>query len=360
MTNVQPSSKLTVLYVGLNDPGQTCLHRMQAMESLGHRVTAISTSPGDVAPSGVARARHRLRLPADPVNVNAQICASVPSEKPDVLWLDKGNTIRPKTLAFVKRHSPRTLVVGYSPDDMYQPHNTSIYFVKGLPLYDLFFTTKSYGVTELQSMGCRRVQFIDNAFDPSAHRPIELSQVDRERLGGAVGFIGHYERERAQSIDALAQAGISVRVWGPAWEQFKPSHPLLRIEHHSVWGDEYVKAICAFEINLGFLRKSNRDLSTTRSIEIPACGAFMLAERTAEHQRLFEEGREAEFFADDSELLEKAKFYLAHPHERADIARRGRERCLAGGYSNQGRMRQMMAAVSELRDALAVESTPAS
>src|SRR4029450_7028444 len=95
-----------------------------------------------------------------------------------------------------------------------------------------------------------------------------------------------------------------------------------------------VRAICATRINLCFLRKVNRDLQTTRTMEIPACGAFMLAERTDEHRAPFEEGKEAEYFESGVELRAKVDYYLAHEEERRRIGLAGRERCLRSGYSN--------------------------
>ena len=64
----------------------------------------------------------------------------------------------------------------------------------------------------------------------------------------------------------------------------------------------------------------------------------MLAERTDEHLALFTEDEEAVYFGDDFELIDKARFYLDHPEQRRKIAAKGRDRCLASGYSHQSRL----------------------
>jgi spore maturation protein CgeB len=60
---------------------------------------------------------------------------------------------------------------------------------------------------------------------------------------------------------------------------------------------------------------------------------------------LFEEGKEAEFFGNQAELLEKVRFYLAHESERRQIAQAGRERCLNSGYSYYERLKEILSSI---------------
>ena len=313
------------------------------MERLGHEVTAIDATPPSRPwvlefPHRVSGKLFRLGLdtfgPRDRNGENYSLLRLFRNSEWDVLWIDKGTTIEAETFREVRHLQPRCRIVGYSPDDMYGRHNQSRPFLQSLRLYDVYFTTKSYGVRELESMGAKEVHFVGNAYDSFTHRPVAVGDNDRERFGGRVGFIGAYEEERYRSMEFLAANGVPVRVWGPKWPS-KTVSKRLRIEHRCLWGDDYALATCAFDVNLGFLRKINRDLQTTRSIEIPACGAFMLAERTSEHLALFEEGLEAAYFDSDKELLDKVRHYLSHEDERKRIAAAGRKRCIRSGYSNE-------------------------
>jgi len=128
----------------------------------------------------------------------------------------------------------------------------------------------------------------------------------------------------------------------------KRAHENLRVERAGLYGEDYARAICNFDINLAFLRKAADDRVTTRSLEIPACGGFMLAERTREHSELFEEGKEAAFFGSERELHDKCEYYLEQEDERSRIAAAGMKRCTDSGYSNDAQLRHMLGIVQAM------------
>jgi spore maturation protein CgeB len=340
-----------ILYLGELEPHARSYQRFRALQDLGHEVTGISfVRPGDL-PTGkgklIPRIFGKLGRPLDPLGVNRRLIDAVASTRFDVIWVEKGLMLRQATLQKCKALQPRVVLASYSEDDMYARHNQSAYYRMGLKYYDVVFTTKSYNCNsnELPALGARRVVFVDKAYDKATHRPISVSTEDVKAFGSDVGFIGTFEESRAAKLLLLAEAGFRVRVWGNGWDKWKGKHERLVVEVRPLYCDDYVKAICATKINLCFLRKANRDLQTDRTMEIPACGGFMLAERTPEHLRLFTEGEEVAFFdvRNDAELISKSCYYLAHDAAREQIALAARQRCLRGGYSHHDRLTFMLA-----------------
>jgi hypothetical protein len=64
-----------------------------------------------------------------------------------------------------------------------------------------------------------------------------------------------------------------------------------------------------------------------RLFEIAGTGGFQLMEHHDDISRYFEPGVEIATYGGPDELAEKMAYYLAHPEERREIARRGRGRC---------------------------------
>jgi spore maturation protein CgeB len=342
--STQKRSLRRILYVGDTLDGSTSKMRLETLQELGHSVSFISRphpSRGLIA-KGFVRLSWKLGHPPDG-GLNGMILTAVSQSRPDVLWCDRPLDIRPETLKEAKRKHPSLKIVAYSLDDMVeQPHNGSALYLRSIPLYDLHVTTKSYNLAKLAKRNAMQILFVNNAFCPRVHFPMELAPEERLRYGGLVGFVGTYERERAEMLMALAREHISVRVWGGSWpNRLSSATPYLRVEGRDLMGEQYRRALNSFEINLGFLRKINGDLQTTRSVEVPACGGFLLAERTEEHRALFEEDVEAVYFSSTAELIRKVKYYLKDKSLRNKIALEGFRRA-AEAYTYQAQLESVL------------------
>lgn len=318
----------------------TCLHRLTAIQKY-HNANIVDALDTTATKSSltykICNKLFTLGLPVrlpDMSGVNSRLIKLVAQKKYDVVWIDKGLTINSDTLKSVRASLPNCIIIGFSPDNMAMRFNQSQNFLECAKYYNYTVTTKSYIKDELTQLGFRNVVFAHKTFDDSFHYPVDLTEADIAKFGSEVGFIGAWEEERFKSIKYLVDNKVPVAVYGDKkWQEYKSYSRYLSI-YDGLFSSEYTVALCSFKISLCFLRKKNLDQQTARTMEIPACGTFMLAERTQEHMNLFKEGEEAEFFSTDEELLSKCQYYLVNAEEREAIATRGLARCKTSGYSN--------------------------
>ncbi|SHG17240.1 Glycosyl transferases group 1 [Arenibacter palladensis] len=338
---------MKILSVGwFGQVSSTSWHRHLALKKSADFVDKVEAAPKAMSiRNRLAYHLFQLGIPIrlqDQTKANQKIKEHISKNNWDLVWIDKGVTINKSTLKYIKQKSPSTTIVSYSPDNMALRHNQSQNYLESVPYYDYVFTNKSYIINAMKELGAKNIQFIHNMYEDSFHYPRKLSSADIERLGGDVGFVGAWEKERSDSILFLAKNGIKVKVFGNGkWKEFNDLYPNLTILP-AVFSEDYSKALGAFKISLCFLRKMNFDQQTTRTMEIPACGGFMLAERTQEHLDLFEEGKEAAYFSSNEELLEQCRYYLNNEQERTQIATAGLKRCESSGYSNEKTIKKML------------------
>jgi spore maturation protein CgeB len=348
---------MKILFVGDLSNYARARQRFLAMQDLGHLVKGLSwvlletELDLDYKPTLWHRIRRKLGYPVDLVGLNEELLPTIIEFQPDLLWIEKANTILPSTYRKIKFNFPNLKIVYYSEDDIYIRDNRSQYLKRSLPLFDIVYTTKPRNLEELPTIGAKNVVCIYQAYDRDFHKPLSLSPEEHKFWGADVGFVGFFERDRAEQMLFLAQQGIKVRVWGFNWQAWQNKHPNLLVEARPVFNQDFIKVLNATRINLNFLRKINRDRHTSRSLEIPACQGFMLAERTDEHLQLFTEGKEAEFFDSREELLQKVQYYLTHETERESIARAGLERCFKSGYSHHDRLKVMLGGLEGAEEA---------
>lgn len=328
-----------------NGGNNTCSHRNHCLQQLSTSVDMLDSYTHCSMWYRIAYKLSyygiKINLP-DLSDINTRIVEQIQKKKYDIVWIDKGTAIYPKTLITIKKIQPSCLIVHYMIDDIMNPHHKSKQIMSTITLYDYYIVNRKANITELLALKCKNPIFAFMSYESSFHYPRLTSASEQLELGGDIGFIGTYERERANSICYLVDHGLKIRIWGNGWDKFKKYSPNLIIEGKGIFDDKFCKAIAAFKINLAFLRKKSRDLHTTRSTEIPACGGFMLAERTSEHQQLFNEGKEAEFFSTNEELLEKCQYYLKHEKERKQIAQAGTLRCKTAQYSNLDTIKKLL------------------
>ena len=336
-----------VLFVGDLNEGTRSLMRAQKLKSLCGDMVTLSNTPvpfiaGINKPTFLARVLNKLRLPPDEAGTNdalKQIARS--NGKFDIVWIEKSTMLRPETIKAMRNAFPASCLISVSEDDMYALHNRSRYYEKCLPLYDVVFTTKTYNLEEMKQLGARRTEFFLDSYDEELHRPLsEYSPIEKKDID--VSFIGTYEPERANTIRWLGTHGIKIVVFGNGWEALKYNSKNIHIANQPVYGKEYVRTINRTKINLGFLRKINRDQVTSRTMEITGASAFLLAERTSRHLELFEEGSEAEFFSCENELLAKIKIYLSSPEKIINMGTAARKRCLLSGYGMSQQTMKML------------------
>jgi spore maturation protein CgeB len=340
---------MRLLYIGQLWEGSTCVERMRALDRLGLEPIGFDTTPFSLTGTRVERSLLcRANLGRGISVLNRELEAFAVENRFDCVWIDKGVWIWPETLFALRSAARHRFAVHYTPDAQLVG-NRSRYFNGCIPLYDLLVTTKPFELDGYRNAGARDtllvLQGYGRQFMPGDDGPASDSGLRSE-----VCFIGHCQPHYAARIKAANTVEAGLCVWGPRWRRYAFVHPWARpiVQGDGLWGDRYPAALRSTTVALGLLSKSIPETTTTRSFEIPATGVFMLAERNSDHAALFEEAREAEFFASDEELKDKIRFYLANDGVRKRIAAAGRERCVNSGYSDEHQLLRVVARMAAL------------
>lgn len=338
-----PSQSLRIAYLG-SDAG-TSLHRAGALRRLGHTVeihdpsvhlprsaalTRLSWETGGLLTAG--RQRRGLTEWLD-------------QGKWDVVWVDNGRFVPGAVLRHARERGARSVV--YNQDDPYGTRDRFSWglFRKSLPDYDLVVVVREPNVAEARALGARDVMRVFMSADEVAHCPRTVDPGQDGEYRREVAFIGTWMPERGPFFARLVELGIRPSIVGDRWER-APEWPALRPFFEGGFtksDDEYALRIQCARVSLGLLSVGNRDQHTTRSMEIPALGGLLCAQRTPEHLALYEDGAEAVFWDTAEECAERAKEMLGSPGLRDAIAKKGRERCLANGHMHEPVLSRILA-----------------
>lgn len=177
---------------------------------------------------------------------------------------------------------------------------------------DLFMTSARVACEWHLVEGGRPIYLLEG-FDASAYRPLSVEK------DIPVSFVGAAYGPRIPIVQYLRRHGVCIQTFGKGWPR-------------TDWVDDTVEVFSRSHINLGIggIEYSERLTNVKgRDFEIPGTGGGVyLTSFNPDLAQYFIVGEEILCYRNRNEMLELIRYYLAHPEEAAEIARRGRERSL--------------------------------
>jgi spore maturation protein CgeB len=325
---------MKILYLGSQTI--TSGHRIGALERLGHRVQVIDPS---VAISGIPLAAYWWRYMGGiglTSRVRSEVLRLVKDSTFDMAWVDNGALLSRQLIEDLKRVAPR--VINLNVDDPFGNRDLNFWmqYRSAVKAYDLLVVVREENVEEAKVIGAKRVLRLYRAADEVAHAPRELTAEEKVKWNSDVLFVGTAFPERGAFFRDLVRLAVPLSIYGNKWSELKEWKEIKHCWRGPGLVDarSYSTAILASKISLGLLSKENRDLHTTRSLEIPSLGTVFCAERTSEHLHLYKEDEEAVFWSSPEECAAKCAALLADEEWRRSVATRGHERYLKNGWTN--------------------------
>jgi hypothetical protein len=195
--------------------------------------------------------------------------------------------------------------------------------------FDLLLTSFPHFVDRFRGLGIDadyfRIGFDVRVLDRLAAEPIAAT------TGGAVfvGALNRTQHRAANAVLARAAKRAPIDFWGYGVRTWPPWSPIRRSYHGEAWGLEMYQILRGARIALNrHIAVSAGNANNMRLYEATGVGTMLLTDARDNLAELFEPGREVVTYADEDDLVERIRHYLAHDDERRAIARAGQERTL--------------------------------
>ena len=342
---------MRIAYLADSSPTATAQHRSAALERLGHGVERFNpwTALVHRRPSRLDYHTGYGLLQRD-YQAALKLWFAARQGFWDLVWVDSGEWFGPRTVALLRQCSEAKVVL-YHIDDCTGKRDRRRFgsLRRALPQYDLCVSVRETTALEMRALGARQTLRVWMSYDEIAHASTEADPSCS--LGSCIGFIGTLipGEGRDQLLLQLLRHGIPLVIWGPRWShsrhwrRLQPAHQGTFLSGSALRSAMAAPAAC-----LGLLSRGNRDLHTTRSLEVPAAGGLLCAQRTSDHALLFEDGVEALLWDDSEQCQTLCSQVLADPAHAAEIRRAGHERIQRFGGGNEDICRQILAHVEAI------------
>jgi len=318
--------------------GSYCLEKSLAKvaEPKGHSVKAFFFDEA-ILTYGLKTAREKL-------------WEYISTKKPDVCFAGFSEFDWGEELFQKMRDQNFTTFVYIGDDDTWRWERISRHFAK---YFHWIVTYDSRAIKKYKSIGCKNIIHHQPGVNLESYRKLDGIKKDID-----ISFVGLWSKPRSRVIDAVRKADINVFVRGMGWPEGSVSQEeLIKIINRSkivlslnttsfYIGWRSIARLFFRRANLGeqglsikldiwnfcdnvrsWLMKRNLWVKA-RNFEVPACGTMEITEDADDLRNYYKLGEEIVVYNNEKDLADKIKYYLTHPEEREEIAKRGYKRTI--------------------------------
>jgi spore maturation protein CgeB len=346
----QAGGQLRIAVVGPIYGGSLPIARyaVSALESLGHDVRWLDHSVHATSYHQLEllkNSQHRLALQSKYAEMLSRVTMAQLAEDPPDLVLSMAQA--PLILPMLEHLRRKRFLTAMWFVENYR-HLT--YWQQMAAGYDFWFVIQQEPcIAALKQAGAKEVRYLPMAADPSVHRPMELTQAEREEYGSDVSFVGAGYANRREIFPRLLGHDWTFKLWGNEWDGAADLTSALQRNGARIDTDTCQKVFNASAVNLnlhswaGTGLDPDGDFVNPRTFELAACGAFQLTDRRSLLPDLLT-AEEVATVSFPDELPAEITRWLREPEQRSTMAAQARQRVLAE-HTYVHRMRDLLSQI---------------
>lgn len=265
---------------------------------------------------------------------NEELINIVKKEKPDLLFIIKGDHIFPETLKRIQNETPCPIIAYiwddpfYSYAGLYADDFRKFNFEKGMCLYDYIFVYDTYYVEQIKKRGIKNVGYLPLAADPNRYRKLVINEEDNKKFGYDICFVGYPFPNRIEIFEKLKHYNLGV--FGAGWTKYflKKGKTTPSYYKGEASGEKVLKIYLSSKIVLNIHDPEAQEGVNTRTFDILACGASELVDYKKNLEAHFKLGEEIVSYKNSKELFESINYYLENISSLRKISDKGKQRVL--------------------------------
>ena len=258
----------------------------------------------------------------------------VRDERPDLLFVIKGDHLFPDTLNTIKNEL-QIPIIAYVWDNPFYSHSgpypdeyRKYNFEKGIHLYDYIFVFDPYYVEVIKKRGRMNTSYLPLATDPKKYKIIPITKEEERDFAYDICFVGVPDPNRVEILDSLSKYKLGV--FGDGWIKYFLRRGKLPPPYYKgkAIGEKVIKIYRSSKIALNIHYPEAKEGLNTRTFDILACGACELVDYKKSVSTHFKLGAEIISYRNLEELHQLVAYYLQNIQELKEISEKGRKRIL--------------------------------